>query len=158
MHKLQLISLYASLFILANIMVATFGPVITPINALVLISADIVIRDKLQYKYGFLTSILACFIAGAMTVVIQSGAGMIAVASMLSVVLSGVASAVSFKLKSGSFFQKAIPASVVAALVDSIAFPLIAFGSIMPWVTIGQFAAKTIGAMTILYIMKRLSK
>lgn len=158
MHKLQLIFVYVSLFVAANILVATFGPGITPVNALFLISADIVIRDRLQYKYGFSTSIVCCVIAGAITIALQHDSGMIAVASMASVILSGIASALSFMFKSGTFYTKAVPASVVAAAVDSIAFPLIAFGSVMPLITLAQFSAKTLGAMAILYTMRKIIK
>lgn len=158
MHKLQLISIYVSLFVAANLLVATFGPAITPLNALFLISADIVIRDRLQYKYGFSTSVMCCVIAGGITIALQHDSGMIAVASMVSVILSGIASAISFRFKSGSFYSKSVPASVVAAAVDSIAFPLIAFGSVMPLITVAQFSAKTLGAMAILYTMRKIIK
>lgn len=35
--------------------------------------------------------------------------------------------------------------NVPAALVDSIVFPTIAFGALLPWIVLGQFAAKVLG-------------
>lgn len=158
MRHLLLICSYIGLFALANLMVSWFGVWVTPFNALIIIAADMVIRDRIQFSMGFAMSLYACFMAGLVTVVIAPDAGMIALASCASVILAGVASAVTFKVRSGDFYRKAYPANISAALVDSIAFPLIAFGSVMPGVTIAQFAAKVIGATVILMILKRLSK
>ncbi|UGO52699.1 hypothetical protein OPT79_68 [Klebsiella phage vB_KpnD_Opt-79] len=158
MRKVLMICVYVAIFLLANLLVASFGPAVTPFNALFLIAADMVLRDRIQFESGAAWSILACFLAGFATVLIAPGSEMIALASGLSCLLAGSASAIAFKLKSGGFFQKALPANVIAAAVDSIAFPLIAFGSIMPGITAAQFAAKTIGASIILLIIRKLSK
>lgn len=158
MRKVLMISVYVTMFLIANVLVSVFGPAITPINALFLIAGDMVLRDRIQYESGVAWSISACVIAGLATIAIAPGSEMIAVASALSVMLAGSASALAFKLKSGGFFSKAMPANISAAAVDSLAFPLIAFGSIMPGVTLAQFAAKTIGATIILMIIKRYTK
>lgn len=158
MHKILMISIYVLIFIIANLMVSLFGPWITPLNALFLISADMVIRDRIQFKGGFVWSIVACVIAGISTVLINQSAGMIAIASMLSVIIAGIGSAIVFEFKSGCFYSKSFPANVVAAAIDSVAFPIIAFGHLMIEVTVAQFIAKTIGATIILIVMKKVIK
>lgn len=158
MRKVLMISSYVLMFLIANVLVSVFGPAITPINALFLIAGDMVLRDMIQYESGVAWSVSACVIAGLATIAIAPGSEMIAAASALSVTLAGSASAMAFKLKSGGFFSKAMPANIAAAAVDSLSFPLIAFGSLMPGVTLAQFAAKTIGATVILMIIKRYSK
>lgn len=158
MRNVLMICVYVAIFLLANLLVASFGPAVTPFNALFLIAADMVLRDRIQFESGAAWSILACLLAGVATVLIAPGSEMIALASGLSCLLAGSASAIAFKLKSGGFFQKALPANVISAAVDSIAFPLIAFGAIMPGITVAQFAAKTIGASIILLIIRKLSK
>ena len=155
MHKVLMIAVYVLMFLVANVLVSVFGPAVTPINALFLIAGDMVLRDRIQYESGIAWSISACIIAGLATIAVAPGSEMIAVASALSVTLAGCASALAFSIKSGGFFSKAMPANIAAAAVDSVAFPLIAFGSVMPGVTIAQFAAKTIGATVILMIIKR---
>ena len=158
MRKVLMISSYVLMFLVANVLVSALGAAITPINALFLIAGDMVLRDRIQYESGVSWSVGACVIAGLATIAIAPGSEMIAAASALSVTLAGAASAIAFKIKSGGFFSKAMPANIAAAAVDSVAFPLIAFGSLMPGVTLAQFAAKTIGATVILMIIKRHTK
>lgn len=158
MYKVLMISIYVLIFIIANLIVSFFGPWITPLNALFLISSDMVIRDRIQFKDGFAWSVVACVIAGCSTAIINPSAGMIAVASMSSVILSGVGSAIVFKFKSGCFYRKSLTANVVAAAIDSATFPIIAFGNLMIDVTIAQFIAKTIGTTIILIVMRRVIK
>lgn len=156
MRKLSvMIVLFVLLYVAANLSVAYFGVWSTPINALVIISADMVIRDKIQHNFGFWYSMLACFVAGIATVIIDPSAGMIAVASVSSVILAGTGSAITFKLKRGDFYSKSIPANTVSAAIDSIVFPMIAFGSVMIDVSLAQFAAKTVGAFIIIAIMRK---
>ena len=35
--------------------------------------------------------------------------------------------------------------NVIAALIDSLVFPTLAFGGLLPWIVLGQFAAKVGG-------------
>ena len=70
--------------------------------------------------------------------------------------ISGAGSAIAFTVQSGSFYRKAIPANVVSAAIDSVAFPMIAFGSLMLGVSFAQFAAKVIGSLIIIHIMRML--
>lgn len=158
MRKILMMILYIALFLVANILVGIFGPWITPLNALIIISADMVIRDRIQYETSFLYSVICSVLAGIATVLINPNAEMIAIASCSSIILSGLFSAVAFKLKSGDFYKKSYPANIVAAAVDSIAFPLIAFGSLMFGVTLAQFLAKVLGATVILYVLRKFYK
>lgn len=158
MRKILMIAAYVSLFTLANVLVSYFGVWVTPFNALFIIAADMVIRDRIQYESGLMVSMFACAMAGTATVLIDPGSEMIAIASFSSVILAGAGSALVFHFKRGGFYAKSLPANVCASAIDSLAFPLIAFGSVMIDVSLAQFAAKTIGATALLLIMKRFIK
>lgn len=149
---------FVALYLIANILAFVFGAWITPLNALVLIGADMVLRDRLQYEYGMVYSLACCGLAGVVTVLMSPAAGMIAAASVVSVVLAGFASAMTFRVKAGNFFDKAVPANIASAGIDSLIFPAIAFGSIMLDVSFAQFLAKVVGAAFILYLYKRITK
>lgn len=158
MRKILMLSLYVSLFILANLLVGIFGPWITPINALVIIGADMVIRDRIQYENGFSWAIFCCLLAGIITFLINPETQMIAVASFVSILLAGISSALVFKLKNGNFYSKSYPANVICAAIDSLVFPYVAFGSIMFDISLMQFIAKVVGATLVLYIMRKFCK
>lgn len=149
---------YVAMFVAANVSVSVFGVWVTPINALVLIAGDMVVRDRIQHDCGARASILSCLLACIITAIAMPDSGMIAVASFTSAMVACVGSASVFRLRSGDFYSKSMPANIAAAAIDSVLFPLIAFDAIMPGVTLAQFAAKTIGSTVILLIMKRLSK
>lgn len=158
MRKILMVIAYVGLFTLANVLVSMFGVWVTPLNSLFIIAADMVMRDRIQYDSGFMVAMFACLMAGTATVLISPGSEMIAIASFSSVVLAGSGSAIVFHFKSGGFYSKALPANICAAAIDSVAFPVIAFGSVMYDVSIAQFAAKTAGATAIIWIMKRVSR
>lgn len=158
MHKVLMTSLLILMYAVANLAVVTFGVWITPFNALVIIGAEIVIRDRIQYKYGFAYSIFSCLAAGVVTVLITPSSLKIAIASVASIVIAGIVAGIAFKLREGSFYKKSFSANIFAAAADSLVFPLVAFGAFMPYVTMAQFCAKTLGASIILLIMRKIIK
>ena len=81
MRKILMVIAYVGLFTLANVMVSMFGVWVTPLNALFIIAADMVIRDRIQYDSGFMVAMFACLMAGTATVLIAPGSEMIAIAS-----------------------------------------------------------------------------
>ena len=73
--------IYAVAMTLANLLVATFGPSISPINAFFLIGLDLTLRDWLHVRLK--TWQMGCLIVGTggLTFLLNPAAGMIAVAS-----------------------------------------------------------------------------
>ncbi|NTU84155.1 MAG: VUT family protein, partial [Chloroflexales bacterium] len=75
------------------------------------------------------------------------GAGRVALASCLAFILAGIADTVGYRLLQRQPRLRRINGSnLVAALVDSLCFPLVAFGWPVLWgVVLGQLIAKVLG-------------
>lgn len=141
---------YIAALVSANLLVAIFGPGISVANAFLLIGLDLSLRDKmhdvwrnngLTWKMGTLIAI-----AGIISYAMNRNAGLIAVASCAAFCLSMLADAVAYELLKNKTKQIQINGSNVAgALVDSVVFPTIAFGGLMPEIVLLQFLAKSFG-------------
>lgn len=144
------IILYLVAVIAANLSVAYFGPASTIVNAFLFIGLDITIRDALheRWQHKNLTRNMALLIGAGSIIswLLNREAGSVALASFVAFALSGVADTIIYHLlRRYSKFAKINGSNVVSAAVDSIAFPTVAFGSFLPGVVLGQFAAKVIG-------------
>ena len=149
------ISIYAVSMIVANLLVAAFGPSITPMNAFVLIGFDLVLRDWLHFKLK--TWQMGALIAstGVLTFVLNPAVGQIAFASAASFTLAAIADWSVFRKITGSWFKRSNVSNIAGAAVDSFVFPIIAFGSVMPAIIAGQFVAKVAGGAVWAYLLKR---
>ena len=141
---------YLAANVLANLSVAYFGPVSTPINAFLLIAFDLVSRDALHERWNhknlWLKMALLICTGAVISYLLNQGAGRIAIASLIAFLLTGFTDTVVYQLlKNQSRFLKVNGSNVVSSAVDSIAFPTIAFGSFIPWIVLGQFVAKVFG-------------
>lgn len=144
------IVIYLSAIVLANMTVFWFGPVATPINAFLLIGLDLTLRDKLHDKWmgnNLWLKMMGLIAAGSiLTFLLNSGAGKIALASVVSFAIAALADAVSYTfLHKKSFMIRSNGSNVAGSLADSFLFPTLAFGSIMPAIIAGQFIAKIAG-------------
>lgn len=130
----------------ANYSVALFGPSVSPINAFLLIGLDLSLRDKIHDKYGFGFAAILTVIAAAVSYWLNPAAGMIAVASAISFLIANLADGSIYQaLTNRTPLIKMNGSNTAGALVDSIVFPTIAFGSIMPEIMLLQFIAKVVG-------------
>lgn len=139
------IAAYAAAMILANLSVAAFGPAISPINAFVLIGLDLALRDWLHVRlkaWQMLTLILA---TGALTFLLNPAAGQIAIASACAFSAAALVDWATFAKLKGSWMMRANGSNVAGAAVDSLVFPTLAFGALMPQIVIMQFVAKVLG-------------
>jgi len=144
------ISLFLLAIVTANLSAAYFGPAATPINAFFLIGLDITLRDRLhemwhgkQLKLKMLGLISA---GGALTYVLNQGAGQICIASVVSFMAALTVDVVIYEgLYKCRRTVKINGSNIGAAAVDSILFPTIAFGAFIPWILFWQFAAKVSG-------------
>lgn len=140
----------------ANWLVAIFGPVITPVNAFLLIGLDLTLRDYMHERIGLVKIIILSVVAGLLSWALNPAAGMIAVASSVSFVMAALADAGTYqRLIRHKWFKKANASNIAGAAVDSIVFPVIAFGALMPWVVVAQFAAKVAGGFLWTYVLRR---
>jgi len=154
------IFIYAAAMTVANLLVAKFGPSITPINAFVLIGLDLALRDWLhvRFKVWQMGALIAA--TGALTYALNPTAGIIAIASAASFTAAAVVDWSVFSKLNGSWLRRANASNVAGAAVDSLLFPTIAFGALMPHIVAMQFVAKVVGGAvwTWIFNLKRIAK
>ena len=141
----MLISLYVVSIILANLAVYALGPSVMPVVAFFLIGLDLTLRDVLQLRLKVWQMGLLIAGTGVLTYFINPAAQAIAVASAVSFAASALADWLAFTRLKGRWFRRSAGSNVVGAVVDSILFPTLAFGILMPEVIIKQIIAKAIG-------------
>ena len=137
--------IYAAAMILANLSVAHWGPVVSPINAFVLIGLDLALRDWLHFRLKAWQMLALIAGTGAITYLLNPAAGMIAVASSVSFTAAALVDWATFLKLRGSWLYRSNGSNVAGAAVDSLIFPTLAFGSLMPWIVLAQFVAKVAG-------------
>lgn len=136
---------YASAIVGANLLVAVFGPVITPLNAFVLIGLDLALRDWLHLRLSPQRMALLIVATGGVSYLLNPTAGVIALASAVSFMTAALADWWVFAKLQGSWQRRANLSNVCGAAVDSLLFPTLAFGAPMPEIVLAQFIAKTAG-------------
>jgi hypothetical protein len=141
---------YVASLVAANLLIAAFGVWFSPIGAFVLIGLDLSLRDKLHdlWDGDKLAVKMGGLIATASVVsyAINPATGMIAFASLAAFSLSMVADALAYQyLKDKDWMVRVNGSNVAGAMVDSVVFPTIAFGGLMPEIVALQFAAKLVG-------------
>lgn len=144
----------------ANLMTAKFGPGVTVINAFLFIGLDLTSRDKLHEFWsgrGLVRKMGLLIIAGSvLSWILNRDTGQIAVASFLAFACSAAVDTVIYTaLHDKSWMVKVNGSNAIGALVDSIVFPTIAFGSILPWIMLGQFLAKLSGGFIWAFVLNR---
>ncbi|KVH63122.1 hypothetical protein WS89_08895 [Burkholderia sp. MSMB1072] len=142
--------IYITAVAVANLAVAHFGPAATPIIAFLLIGLDLAIRDRLHLDWrgrALWTRMFALIaVAGLVSYVLNPSSKEIAFASLAAFSAAAVASAIVFQIaRHVPILTRANGANVAGAAVDSIIFPLIAFGAIFPMIATLQFVAKVAG-------------
>ena len=139
------IAIYAAAMTLANLSVAIFGPWVSPINAFVLIGLDLALRDWLHVRLRVwqMGALIAC--TGLLTYALNPSAGMIAVASACAFSAAALVDWATFSRLRGSWLFRANGSNFAGAAVDSIIFPTLAFGVLMPHIVALQFVAKVAG-------------
>ena len=150
------IAVYAIAMTLANLSVAAFGPSVTPINAFVLIGLDLALRDWLHVKLKVWQMGSLIVFTGLLTFVLNPSAGQIAIASASAFTAAALVDWFTFSKLRGSWMLRANGSNVTGAAVDSLLFPTIAFGALMPQIVLMQFVAKVVGGAVWSLLIKRL--
>ena len=136
---------YAAAIILANYLVFLFGPSVTPINAFVFIGLDLALRNWLNLQMEKWQMGAMIFGTGLISYFLNDTMQMIAIASAVSFTLASLVDWAVFTKVQGEWIKRANVSNTAGALVDSIAFPTIAFGVLMPEIVLLQFLAKVFG-------------
>lgn len=147
------IAIYAAAMIGANLSVATWGPAVSPINAFILIGLDLALRDWLHVRLRpvQMGALIAC--TGLLTYALNPAAGMIAIASSVAFTAAALVDWATFAKLRGSWLYRANGSNVAGAAVDSLLFPTIAFGALMPHIVALQFIAKVAGGAMWAYFL-----
>lgn len=147
------LSIYALAMVLANLSVAAFGPAVSPINSFLFIGLDLTLRDWLHVRLRPWQ--MASMIAGTglITYALNPAAGQIAIASSMSFTAAALVDWAAFTKLRGSWLFRANGSNVAGAAVDSILFPTIAFGVLMPHIVALQFVAKVAGGAAWSYLI-----
>jgi uncharacterized PurR-regulated membrane protein YhhQ (DUF165 family) len=146
---------YAVAMVAANLLVATFGPAISPINAFLLIGLDLTLRDWLHVRLKTWQMGGLILGTGALTYLLNPAAGMIAVASAVSFLVAALMDWAIFVKTTGSWIKRANVSNTAGAAVDSLLFPTIAFGALMPEIVALQFVAKVSGGAVWSYVLEK---
>jgi len=149
-----MILIYMSAVILANFTTLWFGPNFTIVNAFFLIGLNLVVRDILHYRLSSLKMMGLILLTGIASYLINPATGSIAVASLVAFLLSTMVDWQVFSHSRGSWFDRSNKSNLAGGLVDSLVFPTIAFGGLMPWIVAGQFAAKFGGGLVWSYLLR----
>ena len=136
---------YAFAMTVANLLIVKFGVWFSPINSFLLIGLTLVLRDWLHIRLKAWQMTLLITSSGVITYLLNPAAAQIAIASSISFTLAAVVDWAVFAKVKGNWFKRSNASNVAGAAVDSIAFPTIAFGVLMPEIVVAQFASKIIG-------------
>lgn len=136
---------YAIAMTLANLSIAALGPWVSPSNSFFLIGLDLTLRDWLHVRVPKYQMLGLICVSGALTYALNPASGGIAVASAVAFTSAAFVDWAVFTKMNGTWFSRANKSNVAGAAVDSVVFPTLAFGVLMPHIIALQFAAKVAG-------------
>ena len=140
------IVIYALAMTAANLSIAHFGPWISPLNAFILIGLDLALRDWLHMRLKLWQMGALIASTGVLTYALNPAAGQIAVASAVAFTAAAVVDWSAFAALVGKrWLVRANGSNVAGAAVDSLIFPTLSFGVLMPHIVALQFIAKVAG-------------
>jgi hypothetical protein len=154
---------YLTAITVANLTVAMFGPSVTILNAFWLIGLDLTLRDRLHERWmsDHLVARMALLIGagGLISYALNAGAGQIALASTVAFVVSAGLDGLAYhQLAAYRRLVRVNGSNIVGSAADSLLFPTIAFGSFLPAIVLGQFAAKVGGGFLWSLVLHALSQ
>jgi uncharacterized PurR-regulated membrane protein YhhQ (DUF165 family) len=155
------IALYLSAIVVANLLVAYYGPKSVIVVAFFFVGLDLTARDYLHESWsgpGLVYKMGALIAAGSLiSYALNSSAGRVALASFVAFLLAAIADTIAYHLlRDRRYMLKINGSNVAGAMVDSIVFPSIAFGALLPVIIIGQFLAKVAGGYLWSLVLRRI--
>lgn len=146
----KFVFIYLIAIVVANLITTRFGPAASVFNAFVLIALDLTSRDRLHEAWHkqYLALKMAALIASgsALSWMLNRDSGQIALASFIAFGAAAITDTLVYQMLYKMPWRiKVNGSNLVSSAVDSLVFPTLAFGGILPLVTLGQFAAKVCG-------------
>lgn len=155
---IAVIIIYAAAMTAANLSAAALGPWVTPINAFVLVGLDLALRNWLALKMNAASMVALIATAAGISYVLNPATGQIALASLVAFTASAIADWATFRTIPGQWIRRCLGGVTAGAAVDSLLFPTIAFGALMPSIVGLQFAAKVAGGAAWSFAIARVMK
>lgn len=140
------VCLYIGAITVANLIVAAYGTVVMPFLAFSMIGLDLALRNWLQVRLKRWHMGALILATGCLTYLLNPAAQFIAIASAVAFAVAGVVEWLTFTYAKGVWFQRSVLGGIAGAAADSLIFPTLAFGALMPAVVLIQFAAKVVGS------------
>lgn len=146
----MLVLVYLAAIVAANLIVAALGPAAVVWVAFLFIGLDLTVRDALHERWAehALAPRMGALVVGgsALSWAANPAAGQVALASAVAWGCAAAADAVTYQLlRRHPWWVRVNGSNVAGAAVDSLVFPTMAFGALLPLVVLGQFAAKVAG-------------
>jgi len=158
---MKYVIVYLTAIVTANLLIIWLGPAVSILNAFLLIGLDLSLRDRLHDLWkgeGLWWRMLALICGGSViTVILNWDALPIAIASATAFLAAGIGDALTYHgLRERSFMVRANGSNVTGSLIDSLVFPIMAFGFPPLWgIVAGQFAAKIAGGAVWAFLIDR---
>ena len=154
-----LVALYLAAIVAANLTVVWWGPRWSIVNAFLFIGLDLTARDGLHdaWRGRHLAAKMGALVAAGslLSWALNADAGRIALASFVAFAAAATTDALVYhRYRNRPPYDRINRSNLAAAAVDSLLFPLIAFGWPLLWdISIGQFGAKVGGGLVWAYLL-----
>lgn len=124
--------IYAAAMTVANLLIAHFGPWVSPLNAFFLIGLDLALRDVLHVRLSGRQMLALILASGALTYALNPSVPHIVIASAVAFTLAALVDWQAFKRLQGTWLQRSLGSNVAGAVVDTAVFSLLAFVLLSP--------------------------
>lgn len=143
-----LIGVYIFAMTAANMVIWWLGPWVSPINAFIFIGLDLTLRDVMHERLMRWQLVIVVAIGCLLTWLLNPSTSQIALASAIAFTAAAIADwAVYSALRSKRWHIKANASNAIGSAVDSVIFPTLAFGVLLPQIIAMQFLAKLVGGV-----------
>jgi uncharacterized PurR-regulated membrane protein YhhQ (DUF165 family) len=149
------IAAYVIAMTVAKLLVAEFGRVVVPLSAFLLIGLDLALRDWLHVRLRAWQMGAVIAAGGLVTLAANPAAAHIALASAAAFVCAASVDWAVFARTTGTWQRRANVSNVAGAGVDSLVFPLLAFGGLDIVTVGGMFIAKVAGGAMWAWLLSR---
>jgi hypothetical protein len=154
--RVLLAALYVGAMVAANLLV-WWDPWFSLIDSVLLIGLDLTLRDVLDERLSRAQLAAVIVGGGAITWLANPAANHIAIASATAFTLAALADWLAYSLlRSRPWMIRSNGSNVVGAVVDSVIFPMLAFGALAPAIIGLQFVAKVAGGAIWSVVMRPL--
>lgn len=145
-----LVVVYLLAIVAANLLAARFGPGVAVLNAFLFIGLDLSTRDQLHARWQgrwLWPRMLLLIASGGLLAFLLGGSGQVALASCIAFVAASSVDALIYRaLRRHTRLFQINGSNLAGAIVDSLLFPLLAFGWPLSWVIVlGHVLAKVAG-------------